>query len=261
MSISVDSRAVVDPAAKLGDDCSIGPYCTVGPHVTIGANTRLVSHVIVDGYTTIGSNCKIYPFATVGLQSQDLKYVEGTVTYCEIGDHNIIREHTSIHAATAEGTSTVIGSHCALLAQAHVGHNCIVGDHVILSHAATLGGHVNVGDRANLGGLCAVHQFCNIGEYSMIGGLACVLKDILPFTIANGNPALTRSVNKIGMQRGGIPDSCIRDIQEVFKILYLRDHLWNDALRIVEAELGNLPHVQKVLQAVKNSERGIANFS
>ena len=153
MGITVDKTAQVDANAELGDGCTIGAYCTVGPYVTIGENTKLVSHVVVDGYTTIGSDCKIYPFTTIGLQSQDLKYVEGHVTYCVIGDHNIIREHVSVHAATEEHTTTRIGSNCALLAQSHVGHNCTVGDYVILSHASALGGHVFVGDRANIGGL------------------------------------------------------------------------------------------------------------
>lgn len=259
MSITVDKTARVDANAELGDGCTIGAYCTVGPYVTIGQNTKLVSHVVVDGYTTIGSDCKIYPFTTIGLQSQDLKYVEGQVTYCVIGDNNIIREHVSIHAATEEHTTTRVGSNCALLAQSHVGHNCTVGDYVILSHASALGGHVLVGDRANIGGLAAVHQFCNVGEYSMVGGMSCVLKDVLPFAIANGNPATIRGVNKIGMQRGNLPEDTIRDVQEVFKILYLRDHLWVEAIRIVEDELGHVEHVQKMLGAIADSERGIAN--
>ena len=259
MSISIHKTALVDSNAELGDGCKIGAYCTVGPHVTIGPNTNLVSHVVVDGYTTIGSDCKIYPFTTIGLQSQDLKYVEGQVTYCVIGDNNIIREHVSVHAATEEHTTTSIGSNCALLAQAHVGHNCTVGDYVIISHAAALGGHVVVGDRANIGGLAAVHQFCNVGEYSMVGGMSRLTKDILPYAIALGNPAVSRGINKIGMQRANLSEDTIRDVQEVFKILYMRDHLWADAVTIVEDKLGHLEHVQKMLQAIADSERGFAN--
>lgn len=260
MSISVHKTALVDPNAKIGNNCTIGAYSTVGPHVTLGENTNLVSHVVVDGYTTIGSGCKIYPFATIGLQSQDLKYVDGQVTYCVIGDNNIIREHTSVHAATEEHTTTRIGSNCALLAQAHVGHNCTVGDYVILSHASALGGHVVVGNRANIGGFAGVHQFCNVGEYSMVGGMSAVVKDVLPYAIANGNPALIRGINKIGMQRGNLSESTIRDVQEAFKILYRRDHLWADAIRIVEDELGHLEHVRKMLTAIEDSERGISTM-
>ena len=259
MSITVHKTALVDANAELADGCTIGAYCTVGPYVTIGENTNLISHVVVDGYTTIGSGCKIYPFTTIGLQSQDLKYVEGQVTYCVIGDNNIIREYVSIHAATEEHTTTRLGSNCALLAQSHVGHNCTVGDYVILSHASALGGHVLVGDRANIGGLAAVHQFCNVGEYSMVGGMSRLAKDVLPYVIAMGNPAVIRGVNRIGMQRANLSEETIRDVQEAFKILYLRDHLWAEAIRIVEDELGHVEHVQRMLKAITDSERGIAN--
>lgn len=259
MSITVHKTALVDPHAEIADGCTIGAYCTIGPYVTIGENTNLISHVVVDGYTTIGSGCKIYPFTTIGMQSQDLKYVEGQVTYCVIGDNNIIREHVSVHAATEEHTTTRVGSNCALLAQAHVGHNCTVGDYVIISHAAALGGHVVVGERANIGGFAGVHQFCNVGEYSMVGGMSSVLKDVLPFVIADGNPAMVRGINKIGMQRGNLPEDTIRDVQEVFKILYLRDHLWAEAIRVVEDNLGHREHVQKMLKAIADSDRGIAN--
>ena len=257
MSTKIDPLAVVDQAATIGDGCLIGPFSKVGPHVKIGANTTLTSHVIVEGHTTIGANCQIYPYATIGLPSQDLKYVPGTVTFCVIGDNNIIREHTSVHCATEEGTSTIIGSNCALLAQAHVGHNCAVGDKVILSHAATLGGHVEVGNNANLGGLCAVHQFCNVGAYAMVGGLTPIRKDVLPYTIVQGSPACTRGVNRIGMERGELSRESIEDVQEAYKILFMRNHLWSDAVEIVEGSLGQNPHIRVLLDAIAASERGV----
>ena len=259
MGTVIHKLATVHENAQIGEDCSIGAFCNVGPNVSIGNGTTLVSHVVVDGHTRIGQNCKIYPFATIGLQSQDLKYNEDDVTYCVIGDNNIIREHVSIHSATEAGTTTSIGSNCAILAQAHVGHNCEVGDNVILSHAATLGGHVIVQDRANLGGLCAVHQFCTIGAYSMIGGLSAVAKDVLPYSIVNGNPAIYRGVNKIGMERGDLSIDTIDEIQEVFKILYLRDNLWADALELVERKFGDKPHIRTLLDVIADSSRGICS--
>ncbi len=259
MGTTVHKLAGVHPDANIDEGCTIGPFCTVGPDVSIGAGTELISHVVIDGHTTIGTDCIVYPFASIGMQSQDLKYVAGDVTYCSLGDRNIVREYVSIHSATEAGTRTAIGSDCALLAHAHVGHNCIVGNHVIMSHAATLGGHVNVGDRANLGGLCAVHQFCNVGEYAMVGGMSRVVKDVLPYMIVVGDPAVTRSVNKIGMQRGDLSDEVIKDIQEVYLKLYHRDLLWADATAKVKEEMGHLPHVRSLIDAVDSSERGIAH--
>jgi len=60
--------------------------------VTIGNNTTLRSHIVVDGHASIGQDCDVFPFVTLGVQSQDLKYVPGTVTYVRIGHRNIIRQ-------------------------------------------------------------------------------------------------------------------------------------------------------------------------
>ena len=76
---------------------------------------------------------------------------------------------------------------------------------MIFSGFATAAGHVTVGDYAILAGCCAVHQFVSIGEHSMVGAMARVSQDVLPYTIVEGHPAVTRSVNSIGMQRRGFP--------------------------------------------------------
>lgn len=258
MSVLIDKLAVVDPKAQLGDDCVIGPFCTVGPHVSIGARTKLQSHVVIDGYTSVGCDCKISPFATVGVQSQDLKYVDGSVTYTRVGSRNLIREFVSIHAGTEAGSSTTIGDDCALLAHSHVAHNCQVGNQVIMSHGATLGGHVVIGDHANLGGLSGVHQFCHVGRTALVAGLSRVTQDVLPFTIAEGNPANMRVVNKVGMQRIGYSDSEIQEVRRAFRTLFMRELRLEEAVRKVKADLGDKPHVRLMLDAIENSQRGIA---
>ena len=116
MANRIHPLAAVDPAAEIGEDCEIGPFCVIGPDVTLGPGCRLHSHVVVDGHTRIGAGCTIFPFASVGVQSQDLKFRPGNLTYTEIGEQTLIREHVTIHSGTEDGSSTRVGSHCALLA-------------------------------------------------------------------------------------------------------------------------------------------------
>ena len=258
MAVELSSNAIVHPKAEIGDGCTIGPFCTVGENVQVGKNTTLVSHVVVGDHTTIGEDCRIYPFVSLGLQSQDLKYKEGSVTYTEIGDRNIIREYVSVHSGTEEGSTTRVGSDCALLAQSHIAHNCDVGDHVVLSHAATLGGHVTVGDYANLGGLCAVHQMCCVGEAAMVAGMARLAQDVLAFTIAEGFPARMRVVNRIGMERAGYSKRAIRDVREAFKILFLRNLRLEEAVKVVRQKLGDQDHVEQMLEGIGRSQKGLA---
>lgn len=256
--IKVDEHAVVHKDANIGDNCVIGPFCTVGPHATIGANTTLQSHVVVEGHTSVGQDCNIFPFVTLGVQSQDQKYVEGTVTYTEIGDRNIIREFVSVHSGTEEGSKTSVGNDCALLAQSHVAHNCEVGNHVIMSHAATVAGHVTIGDYANIGGLSAIHQFCHVGRAAMIGGMCRVIQDVLPFTIAEGFPAHMRVINKVGMERAGYSAREIAEVRKAFRILFMRELRLEEAVTEVQQELPDSPNVKLLIDAINSSQRGLA---
>lgn len=256
--IEIDKHAVVHPDADIGDNCVIGPFCTVAAHTKIGANTRLRSHVVLEPYTTLGEDCDVFPFCTIGIQSQDTKYVPGTVTYTSIGDRNVIREFVSVHSGTEEGSATTIGADCNLLAHAHVAHNCAVGDHVVLSHGATLGGHVVIGDHANIGGLSAIHQFSHVGKAAMIAGLAKTNQDVLPFTIAEGHPARMRVINKVGMERAGYTADEISEVRKAFRILFMREMRLEDSVAEVEAAFGQSANVRLMLDAINSSQRGLA---
>lgn len=256
--IEVDKHAVVHPDAQIGDNCVIGPFCTVGPHVTIGNNTVLRSNVVVEGHTTIGEDCDIFPFVTLGIQSQDQKYIPGTMTYTKVGDRNTIREFVSIHSGTEEGTTTSVGNDCSLLAQSHVAHNCTVGNRVVMSHAATLAGHVIIGDYANIGGLSAIHQFCHVGRAAMVGGVCRVVQDVLPFTIAEGFPAHMRVINKVGMERAGYSPAEITEVRKAFRMLFMRELRLEEAVKQVKEEFPDSENVKLMLDAIDSSQRGLA---
>jgi len=258
MSTDIHPMASVDPAAQIGENCIIGPYCTLGPHVELGDGTLLHSHVVVDGRTRIGQNCTLFPFASIGMQSQDLKFRPGNITYTVIGEDTLIREHVTVHSGTEDGSQTVIGNHCALLALSHVGHNCLVGDHVILSHGSTLGGHVVVEDYCNLGGLSAVHQLVRVGRHAMVAGMARVVQDVLPFTIAEGSPGVMRSINRIGMARAGIADSDIQAIHKAFRIIFKKGLRLDEAIERLCQEFPGHRLVQQMIDFIAKSERGLA---
>ena len=258
MAVEIDKLAVVHKGAQLGENCHIGPYCAIADNVEIGDGTTLRAHAYVDAHTRIGAGCEVFPYVTLGVPAQDLKHVEGEVSYTTIGDRTIVREFVSIHAGTEEGSQTTVGNDCALLAHSHVAHNCKVGNNVVLSHSATLGGHVVVDDYANLGGLSAVHQFCHIGRAAMVAGMSRVIQDVLPFTIAEGFPAHMRIVNKVGMERAGYSSSAIADVRKTFRILFLRELRLETAVEELHTTFGDAAHVQLMVQAINGSQRGLA---
>jgi UDP-N-acetylglucosamine acyltransferase len=251
----IHPTAIIHPKAQIGSGCEVGPYCVIGEHVTLGDNCRLHSHVVIDGYTTLGKENQVFPFASLGLRTQDLKW-KGGVTRTQIGDRNTIRENVTIHSATSDGEATVIGSDNNILASSHIGHNVIMGDRVIVSMAA-LAGHVVVEDFAIIGGLSAVHQFCRIGRMAMVAGCSKVVQDVPPFMIVDGNPAETRTINKIGLERNGLSEEAQTALRQAYKILFREELSVPNALTKIESELPSLPEVQHLVQFVRASERGI----
>ena len=234
----IHPTAVIHPKAELGPDCEIGPYCVVGEHVHVGAHCRLHSHVVIGGHTRLGENNEIFPFASLGLQTQDLKW-KGGVTRTEIGSNNTFREYVTVHSATGEGEVTRVGSDNHILAYCHIAHNVVLGNNVIMSNVGTLAGHVTVEDYAVIGGLAAIHQFCRIGRMSIVGGCSKVVQDVPPFMLADGNPAETRTVNKIGMERNGVSDSAQSMLRQAFKILFREGLTIPNALTRIEAGPGS----------------------
>jgi UDP-N-acetylglucosamine acyltransferase len=253
----VHHTAIIHPKAQIGPQCEIGPYCVIGEHVTLGDGCKLHSHVVIDGHTKLGGGNEIFPFASIGLKTQDLKW-KGGVTRTEISDGNTFREYVTIHSATGDGEVTRVGSHNSILAYCHIAHNCTLGDHVIMSNVATLAGHVTVEDYAVIGGLAAVHQFCRVGKMSMIGGCSKIVQDVPPFMIADGNPAETRTINKIGMERNGVSEEAQAAMRHAYKILFREGLTVPNALAKIEKELPPLPEVKHLIQFVRTSERGIS---
>jgi UDP-N-acetylglucosamine acyltransferase len=249
--------AIIHPQAQIGSGCEIGPYCIVGEHVSLGEKCKLHSHVVIDGHTKLGNGNEIFPFASIGLKTQDLKW-KGGVTRTEIGDENTFREYVTVHSATGDGEVTRIGSRNHLLAYCHVAHNCALGDNIIMSNVATLAGHVMVEDYAVIGGLAAIHQFCRIGEMAMIGGCSKVVQDVPPFMIADGNPAETRTINKVGMERNGVAEEAQTALRQAYKTLFRDGLTIPNALAKIERELPPLPEVRHLLAFVRASERGIS---
>ena len=253
----IHSTAIVHSKAQIGQNCSIGPYCIVGENVILGDGCLLHSHIVIDGYTTLGRANEVFPFASIGLKTQDLKW-KGGVTRTRLGDSNTIREYVTIHSATADGETTVVGSYNHILAYCHVAHNCQLGDRIIMSNVATLAGHVVVEDHAVIGGLAAVHQFCRVGMMAIIGGCSKVVQDVPPFMLADGNPAETRTINKVGLERNRVSDETQLALKQAYRILFREGLSIPKALERVESELPSSPEVRHLVAFVRATERGIS---
>lgn len=259
MATNVHPTAIIEHGAELGEGVVVGANAFVGPHVSLGDGTVLHHHATVEGRTTLGSACEVFPFACVGLKTQDLKFKGGSPG-TRIGDRNVFREFCTIHAATNDGDFTVIGSDNNFLAYTHVAHDCKVGSHVIMSNNATLAGHMTVEDYVVMGGFAAAHQFCRIGAHAMVGGMSKVVQDVPPFVIADGNPAVVRSINRIGLERAGFKAEQMEAAKAAFRIFY-RDRLNRaQALEALRAHpLAGSAEFALFIVFIEQSERGVTS--
>jgi UDP-N-acetylglucosamine acyltransferase len=254
MTADVHPTAIVDARATLADGVKVGPYCQVGPGVVIGAGSELSAHAVVLGPTRMGRGNRVHPFAVIGGTPQDRSYM-GEETQLEIGDHNVFREHVTVQRGTHKGGGvTRIGSRCLLMVGAHVAHDVCIADDVTLTNLTTLGGHVVVGPGAVCGGQVAVAQFVRLGRSCFVAGGARVERDIPPFTIAAGDRARVRALNRVGLERAGAPVPSRQALKRAFRVLFRSQVPRRAAIEHVRSELGHDAWVHELLEFLASSE-------
>lgn len=255
--MKIHPTAIIAPDAKLEKGVEVGPYAVIGSDVMIGKNTVIGPHTVIEDYTHIGEHCHIFQFCSIGAPPQDLKF-KGEKTRVVIGNFNTIREFVTIHrSTTADIGVTVMGDHNLLMAYVHVAHNCRLGNHIVMANAATLAGHVLVEDYAIISGLTGVHQFCRVGAHCMIGGCSAAVKDVPPYTIAQGNHAKLYGLNLIGLRRRGFPDKTIKAISEAYRIIFRSKLRLKEAIKKAESKAHDVPEAQHFVKFIKEAERGI----
>lgn len=253
----IDSRAVISPQAQIAADVEIGPFTVIGADVVIGAGTWIGPHVVINGPTRIGAGNKIFQFASLGDAPQDKKY-RGEPTLLEIGDRNVFRESVTVNRGTAHDKGvTHIGNDNLLMAYSHVAHDCHLGDQIVMANCATLGGHVEIGDWVTMGGLSAVHQFTKIGAHCFIAHNAAVTRDVPPYIMAVGRPAVPHSVNSIGLQRRGFSAEQVLNIRRAYRLLYRSGFKLKAALERLEEVSVTQAEIRPFVDFIKRSERSI----
>lgn len=250
MAARVHSTAVVDSSAELADGVRIGPLCYVGAGVRIDEDTELVAQATVLGPSRIGRRNRIYPHATLGASPQDRSW-KGEPTELVIGDDNEFRESVTVHRGTPKGGGvTRVGSGCLLMVGSHVAHDCTVGDGVTLANATSLGGHVVVESAVVTGGHVAVAPFVRVGEIAFAAGGALIERPVPPFVIVAGDRARVRGLNRVGLERRGVPEASRAALDRAFRALFRKGVPRTIALREIDAALLQDPYAEKLVTFV-----------
>lgn len=252
----IHPTALIDPAARLGNNVEIGPYAVVESDVELGEGCRIAAHAVIKRYTRMGRNNHIFEHATIGGEPQDFKF-QPCASHVEIGDGNQFREGVTVHRSNHAGGVTRIGNRNFLMAFCHVAHDCTLGDQVVIANGALLGGHVTVGDRAFISGAVTVHQFCRIGRFAMVAASARINQDCLPFVITDGAPGRARGPNLVGLQRAGVAPEDIQALKRAYRTLLHSGLPLAEALERLKQE--GSAAVAELVQFVQASKRGFAH--
>ncbi|MEQ8303762.1 MAG: acyl-ACP--UDP-N-acetylglucosamine O-acyltransferase [Cyclobacteriaceae bacterium] len=254
--MSHNPLASVHPDAKIGENVIIEPFSTIHKDTVIGDGTWIASNVTIMEGARIGKNCKIFPGAVISAIPQDLKF-KGEITTAELGDNVTVRECVTINRGTVDRYKTTIGSNCLLMAYVHIGHDCEIGNNCILGNLVQMAGHVQIDDFVIFGGSCAVQQFSKVGSHAYIGGGSLVRKDVPPYTKAAREPLAYAGINAVGLKRRGFSTEKINEIQEIYRIIFLRGLNNSKALDSVEKEIPASTERDYIMDFIRSSDRGI----
>lgn len=250
----IHPTASIDPRARLDSSVQVGPFAVIDAHVSLGAGCRVGPHVHLTGHTLIGAHNVFHAGAVIGDAPQDVKY-DGAPTRLTIGDHNVFREHVTVHRSNKLSDDTRIGNHNFLMAHCHVGHNTILGDHNIIANGALLAGHVTLGDRVFISGNCLVHQFVRIGGLALMQGGSAISKDLPPFTIARGDNGMC-GLNIIGLRRAGFSPEQRLELKKVYQQLFRQGEKLSSAVMLATAQF-HTPAAKQMLEFVSATRRGL----
>jgi len=254
---TIHPSAQVSSGAQL-EGVTVGPFAVIEEGVQIGSGTVVGAGAILKRGTLIGAGNRIGEHAVLGGLPQDLHFDPKTESGVRIGDRNVIRELANIHRSTRAGAFTEVGDDNYLMVGCHLGHDVKVHHHVIIANYSLCAGFVEVMDHAFISGNCAIHQFVRIGRFVMVAGITKLPQDAPPFSLIEGTPGRYRTINSVGLKRGGVPGADRDRIKHYYRTLYLRHA--SRAAALSELEAGELcEYGRELVSFVKASRRGIVS--
>jgi UDP-N-acetylglucosamine acyltransferase len=250
----IHKTAIIHPKAKLDSTIQVGPCAVIDEGVELGAHCVVGPHTYLTGVTKIGSHNRFHAGCVIGDAPQDLKYKDEP-TRLRIGDHNVFREHVTVHRSTNADGETVIGSHNYLMVNCHVAHNCQLGDHIIIVNGSLLAGYVTVQDRAFISGNCLIHQFTRIGTLTMMQGKAGIGQDLPPFTIAHDINRIC-GLNTVGLRRAGFTAEQRLELKRLYHALFRSGKNLRAAIEEAQKNFSS-PAAKTMLDFVAGAKRGV----
>lgn len=252
----ISPLAQVSPEAKIGEGVIIEAFSTIYENVVIGAGTRVHPNVTIYPGARIGENCEIFPGAVISVIPQDLKF-DGEDTTVEIGDRTVIRECVTIHRGTKDKWKTTVGNDCLLMTYVHIAHDCQIGNNVILASYTGLSGHCIIDDFAILEGRVGSQQFVRVGAHAFVAGASLVRKSVPPFIKCAREPLTFAGVNSIGLRRRGYSDEEVKEVEDIYRMLYVQNTNMTKGIEQVKATFPDSSIRKIIIDFIESQDKGV----
>ncbi|HAB51369.1 MAG TPA: acyl-[acyl-carrier-protein]--UDP-N-acetylglucosamine O-acyltransferase [Ignavibacteriales bacterium] len=254
--LNIHPTAIVSPKAKLGENITVDAFAIIHDNVEIGNDCIVGPHAVLYNGARLGNRVIIHQAASIAHVPQDLSFKNEESLFI-IDDDTTVHEFVTCHRGTKSTGFSKVGRNCLLMAYTHVAHDCVVGNNCILANGVQLGGHVHVEDYAIIGGMTTVHQFSKVGQHSMTGGSFKISQDLPPFILAAHTPLKFCGLNIVGLRRRGFAAKDIEALKKAYNYIYDNSLNVSQAVKKIEAELGENDYVRQTLEFIKNSKRGL----
>jgi UDP-3-O-[3-hydroxymyristoyl] glucosamine N-acyltransferase len=204
-------RALIDPAARVGEGTAVGPGVVIGPNVEIGrdclikANTVIERGVVIGDETEIGANgflsycligkrCIIHSGVCIGNRGFGFTLdPEGYLNVPQLG-RVIVEDDVEVGANSTidrgAGPDTVIGAGSKIDNLVQIGHNVRLGRGCVLVSQSGVAGSTTLGDHVLVGAQAGVAGHLTIGKGAQLSAKCGIMRDVPPGQAVAGVPAM-----------------------------------------------------------------------
>jgi len=252
----ISPQAVIDPKAKIGENCKIYPFVYIEGDVEIGDNCVIFPFVSILNGTRMGSHNKVHQGAVIAALPQDFDF-RGEKSECVIGNNNIIRENVVINRATHTGGQTVLGNNNVLMEGAHISHDTKVADNCVFGYGTKVAGDCEIGNGVIFSSSVIENAGTRVGEAAMIQAGTTFSRDVPPYIIIGGSPVKYGGVNSMMCSTYGISDKVIKHIANAYRLVFHGQTSVFDATLQIEQQVPDSEEIRKIVDFLKTTERGI----
>lgn len=139
LSPGIHPNAVIDPTARLGEDCWVGAFTIVGPGAEIGPGARIAGQCSIGRGVRLGAGARLYPGVRIAhdVQAGERLIVQYNAVIGGEGFSYVTPERGSVESAKETGATSTEARNLSLRRIASLG-SVHLGDEVEIGAGATI---------------------------------------------------------------------------------------------------------------------------